>query len=121
MPDCRDSVNTFGVSATYLQQIAALNLAEEWKNVDLPVLVTYGTSDPTTSADESHYLVSMINSFHPGRAEYMEFARMGHTLDISPSARAWLEAIHQHKHGPFDQEFLERISSWLQQHAITSH
>ena len=35
-------------SATYLQQIAELDLAVEWKKVDVPVLVTYGTSDPTT-------------------------------------------------------------------------
>lgn len=120
-PDCRDSVNTFGVSAAYLQQIGDLDLAAEWKNVDLPVLVAYGTSDPTTSAEESHYLVGMINSFHPSRAEYMEFANMGHSLDRSPSPRAWLEAIHQHKQGPFNQEFLERISNWLQQHATKKH
>jgi uncharacterized protein len=94
-PDCKDAVNTFGVAYTYLQQIADLDLAVEWKKVDAPVLVTYGTSDPTTSAEESHYLVRMINSFHhhSGRAEYMEFPGMGHGLDLSPSRRAWLEAI----------------------------
>ena len=113
MHDCKDSVNTFGVSATYLQQIAALNLAVEWKKVDVPVLVTYGTSDPTTSAEESRYLVNMINSFHPRRAEYMEFAGMGHGLDLSPSPRAWLEAISKHEHGKFSSEFLEQIVAWM--------
>jgi len=114
MPDCKDSVNTFGVSAAYLQQIADLNLAAEWKNVDLPVLGTYGTSDPTTSAEESRYLVAMINSFHPGRAEYVEFAGMGHGLDLAASPRAWLEAIQKHEHGTFDKEFAVRISAWLE-------
>jgi len=33
----------FWVSATYLQQIADLDLAVEWKKVDVPVLVTYGS------------------------------------------------------------------------------
>jgi pimeloyl-ACP methyl ester carboxylesterase len=52
-PECKDSVQTFSVSSTYLQQIADLNLAVEWKKVDVPVLVTWGTSDPTTSAEEN--------------------------------------------------------------------
>jgi pimeloyl-ACP methyl ester carboxylesterase len=112
-PECADSVNTFGVSYTYLQQIADLDLAAEWKNVDVPVLVTWGTSDPTTTAEESRYLVEMINSFHPGRATYAEFPGMGHGIDLSPSPRAWLEAIHKHQHGEFDQHFLDRVEAWL--------
>jgi hypothetical protein len=112
-PDCREYVNTFGVSYTYLQQIADLNLAVEWKKVDVPVLVTWGTSDPTTTAEENRYLVDEINSFHPGRATYAEFRGMGHGLDLSPSPRAWLEAIQKHQHGEFDQEFLDRVDSWL--------
>jgi pimeloyl-ACP methyl ester carboxylesterase len=114
IPDCKDSVNTFGVSAAYLQQIADLDLAAEWKKVDLPVLVTYGTSDPTTSAEESRYLVNMINNFHPGRAEYMEFDSMGHGLDLAPSQRAWLESIRKHQHGAFDVDFLEQVANWMQ-------
>jgi len=112
-PECKDSVNTFGVSATYLQQIADLDLAVEWKKVDVPVLVTYGTSDPATWSEESHYLTDMINSYHPGRAAYIEFPGMGHGLDLVPSKRAWLEAIRKHEHGPFDQEFLKQVADWL--------
>lgn len=66
--ECADSVNTFGVSYIYLQQIADLDLAAAWKNVGVPVLVRWGTSDPTTRAEESRYLVEIINSFHTGRA-----------------------------------------------------
>jgi pimeloyl-ACP methyl ester carboxylesterase len=112
-PECKDAVNTFGVSYTYLQQIADLDLAVEWKKVDVPVLVTYGTSDPATWAEENHYLVDMINSFHPGRASYLEFPGMGHGLDLVPSKRAWLENIRKHEHGPFDQEFLKQVADWL--------
>jgi alpha-beta hydrolase superfamily lysophospholipase len=111
-PECKDHVN-YPASYTYMQQIADLNLAVEWKKVDLPVLVTYGTSDPTTSADEGHFLVTIINSFHPGRAEYMEFPGMGHGLDLVPSPRAWLENIRKHEHGKFDGEFLEQITGWM--------
>lgn len=112
-PECKDSVNTFGVSAAYLRQIADLDLAVEWKKVDVPVLVTYGTSDPATWAEESRYLAEMINSFHPGRAAYVELPGMGHGLDLVPSKRAWLENIRKHEHGPFDQEFLKQVADWL--------
>ena len=112
-PECQDYVQTFGVSYTYLQQIADLDLAVEWKKVDVPVLVTWGSSDPATTAEESHYLVDAINSFHPGRASYAEFPGMGHGLDLSPSPRAWLEAVHKHQHGEFDEDFLNRVEAWL--------
>lgn len=112
-PECKDAVSTFGVSYTYLQQIADLDLAVKWKKVDVPVLVTYGTSDPATWAEENRYLADMINSFHPGRASYIEFSGMGHGLDLVPSKRAWLEAIRKHEHGPFDQEFLKQVADWL--------
>jgi len=83
------------------------------EKVDVPVLVTWGTSDPTTTAEENRYLVEEINSFHPRRATYAEFPGMGHGLDLSHSPRAWLEAIQRHQHGEFDEEFLDRVDSWL--------
>jgi len=112
-PQCKDSVNTFGVSAAYLQQIADLDLAAEWKKIDVPVLVTWGTSDALTSADESHYLTDMVNSFHPGRATYQEFSQMGHGLTRWPSQKAFLESLGKKQHAEFDTEFLERIGDWL--------
>ncbi|HEY6972036.1 MAG TPA: alpha/beta hydrolase [Candidatus Angelobacter sp.] len=114
-PDCKDSVGTFSASYTYLQQIADLDLAVEWKKVDVPVLVTWGTSDPTTSADENRYLAEMINSFHPGRATYEEFKGMGHGLDLWPSQRAWLEGIRTKHYTEFNTEFFERVATWLKQ------
>src|SRR5262249_55852149 len=104
-PEGKPSVNTWGVSAAYLQQIANLDLAAEWKKIDVPVLVTWGTSDALTSADENRYLVDMINSFHPGSASYQEFKGMGHGLDLWPSQKALIEGMGQKK--PFDTEFLQ--------------
>lgn len=112
-PACKESLSTFGVSDTYLQQIADVNIAAEWKKVDVPVLVTWGTSDPTTTAEENQYLVAAINSFHPGRATYAQFPGMGHGLDLAASPRAWLEAIQKHHHGSFDVAFLGRVDAWM--------
>lgn len=118
MPECKDSV-TFTVPASYLQQIADLDLAVEWKKVDVPVLVTWGTSDPTTSAEENRYLAEIINSFHPGRATYAEFPGMGHGLDLWPSQREWLESVRKKKHTEFDTQFLDRVVQWLNQNRKT--
>ena len=114
MPECKDSMVPT-VSSNYLQQIADLDLAVEWKKVDVPVLVTWGTSDPTTSADENLYLAEIVNGFHPGRATYAEFPGMGHGLDLWPSQREWLESIRKKKHTEFDSEFLKRVVEWLKQ------
>jgi uncharacterized protein len=114
-PECSPSVRTFGVSASYLQQIAGLDLAAEWKRIDVPVLVTWGTSDALTSAEESHYLTDMINSFHPHRATYEEFKDMGHGLDLWPSQKAFLESSGRKQNAPFDTDFLQRVADWLKQ------
>ncbi|HET6842334.1 MAG TPA: alpha/beta hydrolase [Candidatus Angelobacter sp.] len=108
-PDCRDSVRTFGVSASYLQQIADLDLAAEWKKIDVPVLVTWGTSDALTSAEESRYLTDMINSFHP------QFKDMGHGLNLWPSQKEFLESNAEKQDAPFDTDFLQRVAGWLKQ------
>lgn len=114
-PECKYSVHIFGVSATYLQQIGDLDLAAEWKKTDVPVLVTWGTSDPLTSVEESRYLTDMINSFHPSRATYQEFDGMGHDLTLWPSQKAFLESLGKKQHAEFDAQFLERIGDWLKQ------
>lgn len=118
-PECKDSVRTFGVSAVYLQQIGDLDLAAKWKKIDVPVLVTWGTSDALTSADESRYLADMINSFHPGRAAYAEFKDMGHGLDLWPSQKAFLESLGKKHDAPFDKEFLEKVAEWMKQNLAT--
>jgi len=76
---CKEMIaSNAGMPYPYMQQIGDINLAKQWKQIEAPVLVIYGTSDPATSADEGRYLVGIINSFHPGNATYREIAGMGH-------------------------------------------
>jgi pimeloyl-ACP methyl ester carboxylesterase len=94
-PECKASVKTFGVPYTYLQQIADLDLAVEWKTVNIPVLVTYGTADPSTTPEESRYLVDMINGLHRAgvRMEWSEFCRVPLLLAF-PLSR-WYLPLHE--------------------------
>jgi uncharacterized protein len=114
-PDCLKSLAVSAVSYRYLQQIADLNLAEEWKRPDVPVLVIYGTSDPTTDEGESRYLVDMINSFHPGRATYLQIEGMNHYFDREASKKEGLLVLTGKKSaGDFEPTVLTGIENWLE-------
>lgn len=99
---------------TYMRQVAALNIVEKWKPVDAPVLVIYGTSDFQTSAGEHLYLTDAINSFHPGRATYIEIANMDHGFEIVPSQRQGMQRFMSNQPpGEFNPAILAEMQSWL--------
>lgn len=116
---CEEMISSYaGMSATYMQQIGDLSLGKQWKAVDIPVLVIYGTSDPATSADESRYLVTLINSFHPGRATYVELPGMGHDFSLYDSQLDFLNRRKDpSKPHPYDQEFITVVLKWLREHS----
>lgn len=114
---CKEMIGSYaGMSYPYMQQIGDISLAKQWKQIDAPVLVIYGTSDPATSADESRYLVDMINSFHPGRATYFEIAGMGHDFAHYSSQADFLDRSKGPRPHPFDDEVLAVVLGWLEQH-----
>ena len=115
---CVDMIRSYaGVPSTYMQQIGDLNLAKQWKQIDVPVLVIYGTSDPATSADESRYLVGIINAFHPGRASYVELPGMGHDFARYSSEAEFLRRSQDSKPHPFDDDILGVVTKWIEEHS----
>jgi uncharacterized protein len=116
---CDDMIQSdAGMPSAYMQQIGDLSLGKQWKSVDVPVLVIYGTSDPATSADEGRYLVELINSFHPGRATYLELPGMGHDFAMYDSQLEFLTRRNDSaKPHPYNQEFLHALLKWLNEHA----
>jgi uncharacterized protein len=119
---CKEMIaSNAGMPYPYMQQIGDLNLARQWKQIEAPVLVIYGTSDPATSADESRYLVGIISSFHPGNATYREIVGMGHEFGRYDSQRAFLEEVgNASKPHPFDEEVLTVVLGWLKQHLASN-
>ncbi len=63
---------------TYMQEVAGLKLASYWKNVDTPCLFIHASSDFVSDAYEHAYNRDIVNYYHPGRAEYLEFPGMDH-------------------------------------------
>ena len=112
---CADMIRSYaGMPSLYMQQIGDLSLAKQWKSVDMPVLVIYGTSDPATSADESRYLAELINSFHPGRATYVELPGMGHDFARYDSQLEFLTRRKEpNKPHPYDDELVAVVLKWL--------
>ena len=114
---CAAMIHSYaGMPYTLMQQVGDLNLAQQWKQVNLSVLVIYGTSDPVTSADEGRYLVDLINSFHPGRASYAEIPGMGHDFARYASQLEYLNRRTDTKPHPFDDEVVSAMLAWLNQH-----
>jgi hypothetical protein len=58
-------------------------------------------------------LVSLINSFHPGRATYMEFVHMRHRFDQQPDQAVALHALDGPVNGPYDPRFVAQIERWM--------
>jgi len=114
-PQCAEMIRSFaGVPSTFMQQIGDISLARQWKTVDIPVLVIYGTSDPATSADEGQYLAELINRWHPGRATYAELKGMGHEFNLYDSQVDFMtRRKNPAKAHPFDEELVDTVLKWL--------
>jgi len=112
---CKEMIDSnAGMSYPYMQQVGDINLAKQWKQIEAPVLMIYGTSDPATSADESRYLMSIINSFHPGYATYREIAGMGHDFGHYDSQLTFLKEVGDNsKSHPFVDEVSAVVLGWL--------
>jgi uncharacterized protein len=110
---CRDMIASYaGMSDAYMHQIGDINIARAWKQIDAPALVIYGTSDPVTSADESRYLVTAINSFHRDCATYTEIPGMGHDFAQYKTPADFMNHPRDTK-APYSQEFLSVVLDWL--------
>ena len=115
LPACKDYVE-YPAPYSYMQQWAALNPAEEWRKVDAPVLVVYGTSDYVSTIADDPYLAELIASFHPGSATLREIRGMDHYLAKASSME---ESITRSAGilGEFEPAVLDVVREWLDQHA----
>jgi uncharacterized protein len=99
------------VPATYMQAIQDINLGAQWRNVDVPVLVIYGTSSSVTTARQNQYLTDTINRLHPGRATYVEVPGMGHDFARYESQRDYHR--HYQEPHPFHTGIFDAVFTWM--------
>lgn len=73
----------FPASEKFMHDISDINLASYWKDVSCPTLFVYGTADFVTAANEHVWAQSIVNSYHPGMADYIEIKGMDHGFNNS--------------------------------------
>lgn len=112
-PACKEFID-YPAPYTYMQQWAALNMAEEWKKVEAPVLIIYGTSDFVATQADHPYLAEIINSFHPGHATLKPIQGMDHFMTRAASMEESMKRATGLR-GEFEPAVLETIKSWLLQ------
>jgi hypothetical protein len=115
LPSCKDYIE-YPAPYSYMQQWAALNLAEEWRKVDAPVLVVYGASDFVSTIADDPYLADLIGSFHPGRATLREIPGMDHYLAKASSMEESMKRSTGIL-GEFEPAVLDAVRDWLDQRA----
>jgi len=81
MPECTLR-NSYPVAAPYMQEVAALNIAEPWSRINVPVLVLYGTADFVTAEAEHRRIVDMVNAARPGSVSFQILQGMDHHLEL---------------------------------------
>ena len=99
------------VPATYMQAVQDISLPAQWKSVDVPVLVIYGTASPVTTAHQNEYLTETINRLHPNRATYVEVPGMGHDFARYESQRDY--HLHYQEPHPFHTGFFDAVFAWM--------
>jgi pimeloyl-ACP methyl ester carboxylesterase len=113
MPECKKR-NSYPVDALYMQQVAALNIAEPWSKISVPVLAIYGTADFITSEAEHNRIATIVNGVRPNSAEVKLIQGMDHHLEImGTSERAYEQRVIQHKGGPYAEDLSIQITKWL--------
>ena len=113
MPAC-SAHDRYPVAAAYLQQVAAVNMAELWTHVGVPVLALYGTGDFVTSEEDHRRIVAIVNANHPGTAVLRTIDGMDHYLTTTgPPQAAFNLRVVDHKEAPYEKRFSTEISSWI--------
>jgi uncharacterized protein len=109
---CRDHVE-YPAPSTFMQEWAAVNPSEEWKQVASPVLIVYGTSDYIAAAVDHSYLATMLNSVHPGQATLKAIEQMDHYLTHAVSMEA-SQSRPANARADFEPAVLDAIAAWLE-------
>lgn len=112
-PGCK-AMNAYPAPSSYLQQAAALNVAEPWMKLSLPVLAIYGTADFVTTQADQQRIVDIVNSNRPGTATLTLVPGMDHHLDWGGTPQqAYDLRVKQGGTAPYQAELSKAILDWL--------
>jgi len=112
-PDCRVH-DAYPVAAAYLQEVAALNVAEPWAKLNAPVLAVYGDGDFVTALADHQRIVDIVNGAHVGHATLAVVPGMDHHLDRAGTPQqAYDLRVNHHQSGPYETMLSQVVGDWL--------
>jgi uncharacterized protein len=112
--DAGCSGSAYPVADAYIQQVAALNIADAWMKLDVPVLVVYGRADFITDESDHRRIADIVNAAHPQSATLAFVEDMDHYLVVSPSQQASFDRVRKSgAAGPYNETFGATIAGWL--------
>lgn len=115
MPFCKDPNGVYPASAAYMQQVARINIIDDWSKINVPVLAIYGSSDAVTEEADHQRIVDTVNARHLGLASLHVVNEMDHLLFTAPSMKAALDAFSSGAARTYDTAFSATVVQWLQQ------
>ena len=99
--------------SSFYWQLQALNLAEAWSKVNVPVLAVHGEYDWVMSADDYKLLAEVVNARNPGSAVFVDWPKADHGLYTHATLQ---KAFGRDPNTSYDPKLSEYVLEWLKQH-----
>jgi pimeloyl-ACP methyl ester carboxylesterase len=99
--------------SSFYWQLQALNLAEAWAKVNVPVLAVHGQYDWIMSADDYQLMVDALNARNPATAVYVDWPKADHGLYTHANLQKAFGRDPDHR---YDPKLSEYVLEWLKQH-----
>jgi pimeloyl-ACP methyl ester carboxylesterase len=103
----------YGRPAAYYQQLQALNLADAWSKISVPVLAVHGEYDWIMSEGDFRLLTAALNARQPGSAQFIEWPRLDHLLYAHSAPE---KAFHRDPQQAYDPKLSDFVIDWLKKH-----
>jgi uncharacterized protein len=118
IPSCKTHNGVYPVAASYMQQVAPLDIIGVWAKVNVPVLAIYGRSDFVTEQADHQRIVDVVNAAHPSSATFVAIDGMDHYFSKQASPQAALEASLKGSPRIYDDDLSIAVIRWLRQTAF---
>lgn len=102
----------------FWQQLDEINLAQSWKNTPSYVLSMQGEHDfESYDHFEHQYIADLINSYRPGKAQYLELEKTNHGFVKVPTVEEGQRIVQRgdraYQDKNFNQDLVEQTDRWM--------
>ena len=105
-----DDAHQFGRSVEFFRELAALNIAAAWGEVDAHVLAVHGEFD-WVSGEADHALIArVVSARRPGTASWITLERSDHGYQSYDTLEA---SFVDRRTGPFNPQIVRTCVEWM--------